>query len=154
MSGKPVSNRKLIAGGVVVAAAGALLSMIGGLFPGIGSGSGEGDGTAEIEVNTSTANPPTNQSTTSISTSSQGVLDIVIDGESYLVTQQGGQRSAMTLEEISNTAPKMSGNEDGILVQVARKRSSLFSAERALEEALRKSQLDESQIRWVQEVVD
>jgi len=151
MAAKPVTNRKLIAGGVLVAAAGALLSMIGGLFPSFGNGSGEGDGTAEIAVNSSTDNTP---STTSKTTSNQGVLDVVIDGETYLVTQNEGKRTEMTLEEISKAAPDMTGNEDGILVQVSRKRSSLFSAERALEEALRESELKEDQIRWVQDVVD
>jgi hypothetical protein len=151
MAAKPVTNRKLIAGGVLVAAAGALLSMIGGLFPSFGNGPGEGDGTAEIAVNSSTDKTP---ATTSKTTSNQGVLDVVIDGETYLVTRNEGKRTEMTLEEISKAAPDMTGNEDGILVQVSRKRSSLFSAERALEEALRESELEENQIRWVQDVVD
>lgn len=154
MAAKPVSNRRLIAGGLIVAAAGALLSMISGLFPGFGNGVGDGDGTSDIEINSTSENSPDNLTTTSNTTSTQGILDIVIDGESYLVIQQDGKRSSMTLKEISDAAPKMTGNEDGILVQVSRKRSSLFSAERALEEAFRESKLEESQIRWVQEVVD
>ncbi|MDG2389604.1 MAG: hypothetical protein P8M30_09835 [Planctomycetaceae bacterium] len=154
MAAKPVSNRKLIAGGIIVAAAGAILSMVGGLFPGFGNGTGNGDGTSDIEINSASDNSPSNLTTSSNATSTQGILDIVIDGESYLVAQQDGKRSPMTLSEISSAAPKMTGNEDEILVQVSRKRSSLFSAERALEETFRESELEESQIRWVQEVVD
>src|SRR6056300_1626380 len=102
---KAVSNRKLIAGGVIIAAAGALLSMIGGLFPGFGNGDGDGDGISDIEINAASENSPNNLTTSSNTTSTQGILDIVIDGETYLVTQQDGKRSPMTLDEISDTAP-------------------------------------------------
>lgn len=151
------SNRKLIGVGILVAIAGAFLSMITGLFPGLGGGgTGEGDGTDpnNVEVNSSADATDVDTVPPAEDLESDGVMDIVIDGETYLVKQTGGTRVKLSLEDIVHRAPDMPGNADGILVKVACKRSSKYSAERDLKEKLAAVGVGEDKVDWVEETVE
>jgi hypothetical protein len=150
------SNRKLIGVGILVAIAGAFLSMITGLFPGLGGGTGEGDGTDpnNVEVNSSADTTDVETVPPAEDLESDGVMDIVIDGETYLVKQTGGTRIKLSLEDIVQRAPDMPGNSDGILVKVGCKRSSVYSAERELKEKLAAAGVSEDKIDWVEETVE
>lgn len=149
------SNRKLVGFGLVLAAiAGAFLSMITGLFPGLGGGSGEGDGTRTDNVEVNSSADTTESVPPAEALANDGVMDIVIDGETYLVKQSGGTRIKLTLDEIIERAPQMPGNADGKRVKVARKRSSVYAAERELKEELSAAGVSEEQIDWVEETVE
>jgi len=151
------SKRKLIGFALVAAAiAGAFLSMITGLFPGLGGGTGLGNGTNSDNVEVNSAAETTDNETVppAEKLASDGVLDIVIDDEAYLVKQSGGPRVKLTLDKIIELAPKMPGNADGKLVKVSLKRSSVFTAERELKEKLAAAGVTEEQIDWVEETVE
>ena len=150
------TNRKLIGVGILIAIAGAFFSMLTGLFPGLGSGDGTGEGTDpnHVEVNASTDTTDTQTVPTAEQLDNNGLMDIVIDGEKYLVKQSDGKRVEMGLADILERAPKMPGNSDGILVQVSRKRSSVYAAERELKEKLTSGGVNEDQIDWVEETVE
>lgn len=150
------TNRKLIGVGILVAIAGAFFSMLTGLFPGLGSGDGTGDGTDpnHVEVNASTDTTDTQTVPTAEQLDNNGLMNIVIDGEKYLVKQADGKRVEMGLADILERALKMPGNADGILVQVSRKRSSVYAAERELKEKLIDGGVKEDQIDWVEETVE
>lgn len=149
------TNRKLIGAGILVAIAGAFLSMITGLFPGLGGGDGPGEGAnpdnVEVNATTNTATPPV---PTVQELDNNGLMDIVIDGEKYLVKQTSGQRTELALDDILERAPRMPGNSDGVLVQISRKRSSVYAAERELKEKLAAGGVKEDQIIWVEETVE
>ena len=156
MTTKMTSNRKLIGAGILVAIAGAFLSMLSGLFPGLGGGSGEGDGDDpnNVEVNSSTETTETETVPPVEELHNNGLMDILIDGEQYLVKQSDGKRIALSLDAIVERAPKMPGNADGKRVKVSLKRSSIFAAERELKEQLAAAGVSEEQLYWVEETVE
>ena len=156
MAAKMVSNRRLIGAGILVAVAGAFLSLFTGLFSGFGGGGGEGDGSNSdnVEVNSSTHNTETEIVPPAEQLSSDGMLDIIIDDEKYLVKQKDGTRIEMSLADIVERAPQMPGNADGKLVKVSLKRSSVFEAERKLKEDLAAAGVNETQIDWVEETLE
>jgi hypothetical protein len=150
------TNRKLIGVGILVAIAGAFFSLITGLFPGLGGGTGTGDGTDpdKVDVNASSETTETQTVPTVEQLDNNGLMEIVIDGDNYLVKQSDGKRIKLALADILERAPKMPGNADGILVQVSRKRSSVYAAERELKEKLTAGGVNEEQIDWVEETVE
>jgi len=151
---KSVSNRTLIGGGIVLAAAGGILSLISGFFGGFGSGegSGEGKGDVQISVDQSTIQPQSPPPAAELEV--EGVMDIVIDKTDYLILKPNNQTVKLTLAEIQERAPEISGNSEGVKVRISRKRSSLLSAERDLETALEDAGLDGNQVEWVTSPLD
>lgn len=154
MSNKPGMNKKIVGGGVVLLVLGTLLSFNGfGVFS--GDGEGPGDGSGELQVTTSSTDPPTEATPVTTATrSSDGVLDIVIDDRKYLVREENGNRHPLELGTITTVAKQMPGNSEGFKVRVARKKSAVYSSERALSEALEESGIKPEQIFWISEPVE
>lgn len=151
---KLVSNKQLIGGGIILAVAGALLSMIGGLFPGLGTGSGSSEGNAEVQISTSTEAEQVDTTPPAKALEVDGILDIIIDETSYLIQVKDNSTVVLSLDEIAQRAPEMTGNAQGMKVRVSRKRSSLLSAERKLEQTLKDAGLSNSQVQWVTAPID
>ena len=157
-----MKTRRVVAGGAVLAALavlGTVLSFLGGLFPGIGGTGENGEGTGEpgtvqvtMDGSESPAPPETPDKPAEVDLS--GAVDIVIDGERYLARTADGERREVSLEEVGRLVAKAPGNADGIRIRIARKRSSLRSAERDLEQLLTDAGLADDAVRWVKEPVD
>ena len=151
---KIFSNKKLIGGGLLLAAAGAILSMLGGLFPGFGSGNGSGEGNGDVQITTSTDQEPIEATPSAQALEVDGIMDIIIDDTTYLIQKEDNTKIELKLEEIAERAPEMTGNAQGVKVRVSRMRSSLLSAERQLEKALQEAGLTDQQVQWVTAPID
>ncbi|MBD3676444.1 MAG: hypothetical protein HUJ26_23275 [Planctomycetaceae bacterium] len=152
---KLVSNKQIIGGGILLAVAGAILSMVGGLFSGFGSGDGTGGeetGDVRISAATDTEQPEPIPSAKTLEV--DGIMDIIIDQTTYFIQKKDNSTVELNLEEIAERAPEMTGNVQGIKVRVSRKRSSLLSAERDLEETLAAAGLSDEQVQWVAAPID
>lgn len=151
---KLISNKKLLGGGLIVVVAGGILSMFGVLFPGLGGGSGEGDGDGNVQISTETDNSNVDTTPSAQALEVDGILDIIIDETSYLIQKNDDTMVVLSLDEIAERAPEISGNAQGVKVRISRKRSSLLSAERKLEEVLKSAGLSNDQILWVSVPID
>jgi hypothetical protein len=85
------------------------------------------------------------------------IVDVLIDGESYLVitdANQPEQRDALTLETLLAAVEAAPGDASGIKVRVSRTPSAIAMAEEFLLEQLRQSGLDEDEIDRRRQLVE
>ncbi|MBB3210461.1 hypothetical protein FHS27_006308 [Rhodopirellula rubra] len=84
------------------------------------------------------------------------VVDILIDGNQYLVQTEAGEseREAMSIEQIIAFAGTVEGEPSGIVVRVARTPNAVASAEAAVMKRLREAGLMDDQIDARRQLVE
>ncbi|WP_047813731.1 hypothetical protein [Rhodopirellula islandica] len=85
------------------------------------------------------------------------IVDVLIDGESYLVitnANQPEQRNALALEALLSAVDAAPGDASGIKVRISRTPSAIAMAEEFLLEQLRQSGLDEDEIDRRRQLVE
>ena len=161
-------RRTAVAGGSVLGI-GLLIGWLAGLFLPFGSGGGDGSGdegpgdTGQVRVQTpqsgdaiDAANRDQNVSygseTESDPLEPQRSVDVVIDGETYLVApKQDGEPRQLALDRVVELVKQATGNSAGVRVRISRRSSSIPLAEDALEQALLKADIPREAVYWVEE---
>lgn len=85
------------------------------------------------------------------------IIDVLIDGESYLVVtnaNQPEQRESLTLEALLSAVQAAPGDASGIKVRISRTPSAIAMAEEFLLEQLQQSGVDEDEIDRRRQLVE
>ena len=161
-------RRVTIVGGVILAA-GLLLGWLGKGFLGLGGGEGPGSGpgdASQVRVqapDSSSADEPPGSNTRTVSersetepavASSAGAVDVVIDGETYLVRQESGREPAyqpIELDDLVARVQAAEGNSAGVRARISRRGTSIPVAEDKLDQALLQADIPRTAIVWVEE---
>ncbi|WP_286762405.1 MULTISPECIES: hypothetical protein [Rhodopirellula] len=109
----------------------------------------EEDTSEETETNSETETP--------LPVVTPEIVDVLIDGESYLVVtdaNQPEQREALALEALLSAVQAAPGDASGIKVRISRTPSAIAMAEEFLLEQLRQSGLDEDEIDRRRQLVE
>ena len=149
-----IMPRKRTIAGVLIVIGIAIGTYVNGLIPQLG-GSGIGlNSDNEGSPDSSKPNPSESDSHFEV----QKTVDVLIDGQTFAVMQEGNgdpRYRRIELEkliELTKTAP--GDGELGIKVQISRTKTSRFLAEEKLKDALASAGLQDDEIHWKTEMVD
>ena len=165
-----MARRVTIVGGLFLAA-GLLLGWLGQGFFGLGgAGTGEGSGTGTVDASRvrvqafqtsepaaapkkNTATPVSDITTADDSAAAaEGVVNVIIDGETYLLRQPaGGKPAAIELGALVDKIRGTEGNSAGVRVHISRRGTSIPVAEERLEQALLKADVPRTAVVWADE---